>query len=322
MYSRTQARVLALTIFAVAISLSAVAEAHFNLTMPPPAETDLGGGKGAPPCGPLTPASNVVTPVQGGHPLTVAVTETVLHPGHYRFALSINSRAELPADPTVVVANGLSVSAPVQNPAVFPVLADGVFDHTTGTTPIMFQTTVMLPNITCAKCTLQVIEFMAMHGLNTFPGGGTYYYHHCADLQITADPNLPGADAGTTTDASDARPGDAGADARGTGGSTGAGGRLGTGGTTATGVGGSSAGAAGSSGTGVGGSSAGVAGSTGTGTGGSGSGAGGSAGGGQQQPTDNGACSCATSGRQAGFAQGGCVLLALGLLLTLRRRRR
>jgi hypothetical protein len=32
---------------------------------------------------------------------------------------------------------------------------------------------------------------MAQHGAN--PGGG-FYYHHCADLQITADPKLPPAD--------------------------------------------------------------------------------------------------------------------------------
>jgi hypothetical protein len=33
-----------------------------------------------------------------------------------------------------------------------------------------------------------VIQFMADHGYN-IPGG--YAYHHCADLQITADPAKP-----------------------------------------------------------------------------------------------------------------------------------
>src|SRR5262249_53278962 len=34
-------------------------------------------------------------------------------------------------------------------------------------------------------------EFMAEHGPNV---GGGYFYHNCADLEITADPNIPPAD--------------------------------------------------------------------------------------------------------------------------------
>jgi hypothetical protein len=174
--------------------LPRVADAHFDLLMPPPADTATDGGKGAPPCGP-TSASNVVTAAQGGHPISISLNETVLHPGHYRAALSINSRSELPPDPMVVVdSGGYSISAAIESPAQFPVLADDLFDHISGTIPIPFQTTLTLPNVTCDKCTLQIIEFMAQHGPN--PGGG-YYYHHCADLKITADPALPPADLGT-----------------------------------------------------------------------------------------------------------------------------
>ena len=53
---------------------------------------------------------------------------------------------------------------------------------------MIWETDIQLPNLTCAKCTLQVIQFMAQHGYNQ-PGG--YSYHHCADLQITADPAKP-----------------------------------------------------------------------------------------------------------------------------------
>jgi hypothetical protein len=45
-----------------------------------------------------------------------------------------------------------------------------------------------IPNISCTKCTLQVIEFMASHARNP---DGDYTYHHCADLQIRANPNKP-----------------------------------------------------------------------------------------------------------------------------------
>ena len=47
---------------------------------------------------------------------------------------------------------------------------------------------IEMPNINCTKCTLQVIEFMASHVRNP---DGDYTYHHCADLQIRANPDKP-----------------------------------------------------------------------------------------------------------------------------------
>jgi hypothetical protein len=210
MQRRTKSQIVtAIVPIVFAVTFPSTALAHFSLLQPPAADNVNDGGKGAPPCG-STVASNIVTPVQGGHALAISLSETVMHPGHYRFALSINSRAEIPPDPTVVVVGGLSDTAAIENPPVFPVLADDVFDHTTGIAPISWTTSLVLPNITCAKCTLQVIEFMAEHTPNV---GGGYFYHHCADLQITADPSLPLADAGVPT-----------ADASGRGGSGGSGG--------------------------------------------------------------------------------------------------
>jgi len=183
-----RARILALA--AGVTLLAQISFAHFTLTQPPSFVTTENGGKGAPPCGEGTP-SNIVTKVQGGRPLTIKLTEFVYHPGHYRIALSVNSRAELPLDSEVVTNNGRSVSASIQTAPKIPVLADGVFAHNTKPANNEYQTDVMLPNLNCAKCTLQVIEFMAEHGFNV---GGGFYYHHCADLQITADPSLPRAD--------------------------------------------------------------------------------------------------------------------------------
>ena len=54
--------------------------------------------------------------------------------------------------------------------------------------PQTFEADIELPNINCAKCTLQIVQWMAEHGLNV---PGEYTYHHCADLQITADPAKP-----------------------------------------------------------------------------------------------------------------------------------
>ena len=173
------------------------AEAHFKLLAPQSwlVENNLGDPQKLGPCGGTSANSgmptNAVTKVQGGQKLHIKVQETVFHPGHYRVALAVNSRAELPPDPVVTTRDSdrgpWSVSAAIQNPVAAPVLADGLFVHTARQTEA-FETDIQLPNLSCEKCTLQIIEFMAEHGLN--PDGG-YSYHHCADLQITADPAKP-----------------------------------------------------------------------------------------------------------------------------------
>jgi hypothetical protein len=174
---------------ALLLAALGVADGHFALIQPPSALATEDGGKGAPPCGEGVD-SNIVTDVLGGHPLAIRLTEFVYHPGHYRFALSVNSRAELPQDPSVVQENGLSVSASIQNPVRVPVLADGVFAHEAPPSGD-WQTSLTLPNLNCDRCTLQIIEFMAEHGANV---GGGFFYHHCADLRIKTDASLPPAD--------------------------------------------------------------------------------------------------------------------------------
>jgi len=177
--------------------LAPMAGAHFKLLEPASwlVENNQGDPQKMAPCGGTSAnagmPSNVVNKVQGGSKLHIKVQETVYHPGFYRVALAVNSRAELPADPqptTVATDKGpRAVAGAIQFPPQIPVLADGLFQHTSKPTE-PWETDVQLPNITCTKCTLQVIEFMAQHGLNT---DGDYTYHHCADLQITADPSKP-----------------------------------------------------------------------------------------------------------------------------------
>lgn len=175
------------------------ASAHFQLLAPASAlmENQLGDPQKMAPCGgvtgnPGTP-TGAVTEVRGGDMLHVKVAETVFHPGHYRIALAVLDRSELPKDPMVMTRpapNGspLSVSAEI-SPAKPPILADGIFAHTERQqTPIPWETDVKIPNINCDKCTLQVIQFMAEHPLNK---DGDYSYHHCATLKVTANPKLP-----------------------------------------------------------------------------------------------------------------------------------
>ncbi len=197
---------LALLLTLPALCAAAPAFAHFNLQSPTPNTTTTDGGMGSPPCG-IGTASNVITPVTGGHTITLKIDEFVGHTGFYRVALALNSPSELPVDNVVKDSggnilppsgkpNGTSASADFESPPVFPVLQDNLFPHQAANGDQIFQMDLTVPNVTCEKCTLQVIEFMQGHPFNTAsppdtgPGGG-YFYHHCADLKITADPALP-----------------------------------------------------------------------------------------------------------------------------------
>jgi hypothetical protein len=235
----------------------------------------------------------------------VQVNEFVNHGGFYRLALSVNSRSELPVDNVVYDAAGkvlsptgmpagMSARADSQNPPVFPVLADNLWPHAQTDPGKMYSASIMIPNLTCAKCTLQVIEFMAPHGFNA---GGGYFYHHCADLKITADPALPlfGAanDGGATDVAADAvSPADVAVD-RGSGGSS----PAGSGGAASSGSGGVS------------------------GTGGSGSGGATTGSGGKGSDGGGGGCTVA-DGRDLELGLVSLGMIALATVLASRRRTR
>lgn len=177
----------------------APASAHFILVAPDSwiEANVLGDPQKAAPCGTSaitagTP-TNKVTAMRGGDLLHIKIKETIYHPGHYRIALAVKDRAELPADPEATTREGprgpISVSAKIDPAPKPPVLADGLFVHRERPAPDTFwETDVKLPNINCDKCTVQIIQFMEEHGLNR---EGDFTYHHCADLKITANPGLP-----------------------------------------------------------------------------------------------------------------------------------
>ena len=194
MKASTRLGLVSAVLFGVVPTLT---HAHFKLVEPASwlIENDRGDPQKAGPCGGTNAdygkPSYIVSQAMGGSKLHVKVQETVYHPGHYRVALAVNSPAELPVDPkatTMDTEKGpRSVSAEIQNPVQMPVLADGLFAHTARVAD-PFETDVTLPNINCKKCTLQVIQFMAEHAVNN---PGMFTYHHCAALQITANPKMP-----------------------------------------------------------------------------------------------------------------------------------
>src|SRR5437870_8438862 len=151
------------------------ASAHFKLLEPASwlVESDRGDPQKAGPCGGSNTdwgkPSYAVSKVTGGQKLHLKLQETVFHPGHYRVALAVNSRAELPEDSPVTTRDSArgpqSVSASIDKQPKMPVLADGLFPHTQRMND-PWETDIDIPNISCPKCTLQIVEFMAEHGLN------------------------------------------------------------------------------------------------------------------------------------------------------------
>jgi hypothetical protein len=188
-----------------AAAMSSLASAHFVLIVPAAskAQNRLGDPQKIGPCGGVSanPArgtganpgvpSGAITNVKGGTNLPLMVQETIYHPGHYRVALA-RTEAQLPPDPEVKIVETekgpRSQSAVIQNPPVAPVLLDGIFAHTERSNQ-NFEAEIPIPNINCPTCVLQVIEFMADHPGIAVDGG--HNYHHCAVLNITADPSKP-----------------------------------------------------------------------------------------------------------------------------------
>ena len=194
-----------LLIAVVVVGIAARADAHFVLISPAASlvQDRIGDPQKIAPCGGVsanpgrgTPAnpgvpSGAVTSVKGGTNLPLLVQESVFHAGHYRVALARTAK-QLPPDPEVTTAQTArgvrSQSAVIQNPTVAPVLLDGIFPHTERPTQ-NWEAQIPVPNINCQNCVLQVIQFMADHPGVAVDGG--HSYHHCAILNITADPAKP-----------------------------------------------------------------------------------------------------------------------------------
>ena len=314
------------------------AEAHIRMTAPMGWVTTDGDGdpQKITPCGvdstvAYTP-TNAVTTLHVGDQVTFNWIETIPHDGHFRISLAVNSRSEL-LDPLVTKMNSDNTASQVaiSNPPVYPVLADDLFEHTAATTSPgkTYSYTITIPNMPCAKCTLQLLQFMANH-----PPDPSYFYHQCADVTILAASTTGTGGSGATGAGGTNAIGTGGTNATGTGGTnaTGTGGTnaTGTGGTNATGTGGTNATGAGGSGaggslTGAGGSAKGSGGSSAGGSGAGGAmGSGGDAatgppGGPVGGTTSSSGCSCASGG--AGPGSTGFALLGLALFVVARGRR-
>ncbi len=144
------------------------------------AQNELGDPQKEPACGDPGDATltGEVTAYTAGDTVTVTIEEMIFHPGHYRVALALNDVSELPPAPEVTpTAQDQCASTVIQDPPVFPILADGMLAHEGQFEgPQSFE--VKLPDdVSCENCTLQIIEYMSSHGAPCF-------YYHCATISI------------------------------------------------------------------------------------------------------------------------------------------
>jgi uncharacterized protein (TIGR03382 family) len=163
------------------------AQAHIKLLKPQPMYMENGRGdpQNSGPCGGTGTRSNMVSEFHPGETIMVEWQETMAHPGHYRIALA-KTASDL-KDPDVPLDGNCNYEdgAYDDKALVYPVLADHLFprDQAAVSAPDaqrMFQQEVTLPNMTCDKCVLQVIQFMTVHA-------PPCSYYHCAEVSIVGD---------------------------------------------------------------------------------------------------------------------------------------
>ena len=184
MLRRTRRQALVLMIVGCVLAPPS-AHAHFILVTPDSwmSQDVLGGPQKVGPCGNESGGTptGIVGAYRPGDTITVTVNEVIYHPGHYRVALAVDDRSELPPEPAVTPkASDPCGSAVIEERPTFPILADNVLPHTQPFAGSQTFTVTLPTDVTCTKCTLQVLEFMSSHGAPCF-------YHHCADISIQAD---------------------------------------------------------------------------------------------------------------------------------------
>ncbi len=152
--------------------------AHIKLTAPESFQVAdfTGSPQKLEPCGGEGEATYAVTTVEAGSQLTVSWKETIYHPGHFR--LSIAQRADEFSTPEAVLDRGGNncASAPIESNPAYPTLVDGLFTHTSAGSG-EWSTTVTVPDMSCDRCVLQLLQFMSEHA-------PPCYYYQCAHLKI------------------------------------------------------------------------------------------------------------------------------------------
>ena len=157
----------------------------------------------SPPCGKGGGARTTnVASYRAGETILVEWEEYIDHPSHYRIAFDRDGQDDF-VDPACK--SGCNSTQPnIEKNSNASVLLDGITDRSGG----VYRKHVTLPDVTCEKCTLQVIQVMYDKPPYTLPGNDIYY--QCADLKLVprssnGDGTSDAGDVGAGADAEPAR---------------------------------------------------------------------------------------------------------------------
>lgn len=144
----------------------ALALAHAGFTVPTPRDTNVQSGTSikTPPCGPRGPGTGARTTLNAGSQFTVEFIETINHPGYFEVSFS-----DVGDSNYVVVLDNIAHS----NAAPSPTFAN----------PRRYSATITVPNVSCANCSLRLIQYMTENPQNP------RLYFSCADIEIVGGPS-------------------------------------------------------------------------------------------------------------------------------------
>lgn len=164
-------RTLAMSL--ILVGIPSLAAAHIQLDEPIARYTDQKKG----PCGRADDPgrSDRVTVYEPGQKILIKWRETVNHPGHYRVSFDEDGQDDF-QDPSDFMDY-------YSNPAV---IMDEIADKRGGE----YQVEVQLPDVSCERCTLQVVQ--VMYDKPPYTVGGNDLYYQCADIALrrAVDPDM------------------------------------------------------------------------------------------------------------------------------------
>jgi MYXO-CTERM domain-containing protein len=161
---------LAAATLAAILAVPAVAAAHLELTYPVPRTLELKRG----PCGAVNSVRGTnVTVLAPGATIEIQWKETINHPGHYRISFDVDGQ-DFVVPPT----------ATGSTEGMTNVIKDLIADRVTTPAANLYSQTITLPNVTCERCTLQVIQLMTDKAPYTTDALSDDIYYQCADIAL------------------------------------------------------------------------------------------------------------------------------------------
>lgn len=170
--------VLAAGLAAATAASEASAHARLKLTGTLKPRSDSSGLKVGP-CGNVAVDETKRVTLQAGDTLTVEWEETINHPGSFKFSFSENGTTGFESNLLKEVPDTQDGPVTFDDPATY---------H-------QYTTTLQVPDVTCDKCAIQLIQVMTENDPPSF-------YYSCADVKITGGSTTAGEDTDTSTSTS------------------------------------------------------------------------------------------------------------------------